>query len=52
MIICGKIIGLNWSWNLWLWKGLPVAMYNSCLVPLIYSFFFNLANKELEKHAL
>lgn len=48
----GKLAGLQWSWSLWFWKGVPLAIYNSCLVPFIYSKFYYWAIKEKEKEAL
>lgn len=48
----GKFLGLSWPWSLWLWKGWPLALYNTCLVPLIYSYFFNWAAKENAKKVL
>ncbi|MFZ5753740.1 MAG: rod shape-determining protein MreD [Bacillota bacterium] len=47
----GKIMGLTWSWNLWLWKGIPLAIYNSCLVPFIYARFYNWATQNDETQA-
>ena len=38
--ILGKISGLNWDISLWFWKTIPIAIYNTCLVPFIYSYFF------------
>jgi len=36
----GKITGLNWGISLLFWKAIPMAIYNMCLVPFIYSYFF------------
>ena len=38
--ILAKISGLNWAISLWLWKTIPMALYNTCLVPFMYSYFF------------
>lgn len=50
-LILGKLIGLPWGWSLWLWRGIPAALYNACLVPFVYSFFYDWAaqkNEELQ----
>lgn len=42
LFLCvGKIVGLNWGWDLWFWRALPTAIYNTCLVPFIYIPTFN-----------
>ena len=46
ILLLGKIVGLNWSWNLFIWKAFPIAIYNTCLVPFIYSGFYNWVNKD------
>lgn len=51
-LISGKIVGLQWSWSLWLWKGLPLAIYNACLVPFFYGYFYQWANPEKERQVL
>lgn len=47
-LLAGKIMGLHWSFDLWLWRAIPVAVYNTCLVPFIYSRFYYWATKEEE----
>lgn len=32
----GKIVGMSWGWDLFLWRAIPLAVYNTCLVPFIY----------------
>lgn len=39
-LLLGKTAGLQWSMSLWLWKAVPIAIYNTCLVPFLYSWFF------------
>lgn len=51
-IILGKVSGLHWPWTLWLWKAFPVALYNTCLVPFIYSRFYYWCTGEKENRAL
>jgi rod shape-determining protein MreD len=41
--ISGKILGLNWTMNLWLWNTVPLAIFNMCLVPFIYHRFYYFA---------
>lgn len=50
-LFLGKIVGLTWSWNLWLWKGIPLAIYNICLVPFIYARFYKWATRNEESLA-
>jgi len=38
--ILGKGAGMSWPVSLWLWKVVPMAIYNTCIVPFIYSYFF------------
>ena len=38
--IIGKIFGLNWPVSMLIWKTIPTAIYNTCLVPFAYSYFF------------
>lgn len=52
VFILGKIIGLQWSWGLLVEKGLPLAIYNACLVPFGYIPFYRWTNKENEKRSL
>lgn len=51
-LMLGKLTGLNWSWELWLWKAIPIAIYNTCLVPFVYSRFYYWSTGERENHAL
>lgn len=39
-LILGKTAGLQWAMSLWLWKAVPIAIYNTCLVPFMYSWFY------------
>jgi len=50
--LLGKMAGLSWPWELWLWKTIPVAVYNTCLVPFIYSRFYYWSTGEKENQAL
>ncbi|MCR4441023.1 MAG: rod shape-determining protein MreD [Peptococcaceae bacterium] len=43
--LAGKALGLQWSMRLWLWNSIPLAIYNTCLVPFIYPRFFHLASR-------
>lgn len=52
VFILGTINGLQWTWALFLSKGLPLAIYNACLVPFVYIPFYRWTNKETEKHTL
>ena len=36
----GKIAGLQWALSLWIWKSVPAAIYNTCLVPFLYTWFY------------
>ena len=36
----GKIAGFSWTASMLFWKVIPMAIYNTCLVPFIYSYFF------------
>lgn len=51
-LILGKLNGLYWPWQLWLWRALPTAVFNTCLVPLIYSRYYYLSTGEKENQAL
>ncbi|MFY9174323.1 MAG: rod shape-determining protein MreD [Peptococcia bacterium] len=44
----GKIVGLSWGWDLFLWKAIPLAVYNTCLVPFIYIPTFSWFIRESE----
>ncbi|MGI6588358.1 MAG: rod shape-determining protein MreD [Peptococcia bacterium] len=52
MIFLGQIIGLNWGWNLFYWKILPMAIYNTCLVPFVYSSFYHWVEQDMEQQSL
>lgn len=39
-LILGKTAGLQWSLSLWFWRAIPIAIYNTCLVPFIYSWVY------------
>ena len=52
ILLLGNIVGLNWSWNLFFWKVFPAAIYNTCLVPFLYSGFYNFVTKNLEQQTL
>lgn len=41
--LSGKILGLNWTIDLWLWNTIPLAIYNMCIVPFIYPRFYYFA---------
>lgn len=47
-LLAGTIMGLSWSFELWLWRAIPVAVFNTCLVPFIYSRFYYWAIKDEE----
>ncbi len=49
-MVLGKMMGLDWTLELWLWKALPLAIYNMCLVPFTYSrfFFWNMKDNDAE----
>lgn len=44
-LVLGKTAGLQWAMSLWLWKAVPMAIYNACLVPFIYSWFYDRMTK-------
>jgi rod shape-determining protein MreD len=44
--MAGRVIGLNWSLELWVWRAIPVAVFNTCLVPFVYSRFYYWVTKE------
>lgn len=48
-LLLGKVGGLDWPLSLWFWKGLPVAIYNACLVPFVYVPFFQWATRDQEE---
>lgn len=52
IIILGKMVGLNWDWYLFYWKVLPVAIYNTCLVPFIYSPFYKRVVHDREQQTM
>lgn len=39
----GMLLGMKWTLELFLWKSIPLAIYNMCLVPFIYSRFYYFA---------
>lgn len=41
--LIGKLLGLNWTVNLWLSNTIPLAVYNMCLVPFLYHRFYYFA---------
>lgn len=45
----GKFMGFNWYFQLWIWRALPVALYNTCLVPFIYSCYYYWTTKKAQK---
>ena len=47
-VVLGKTAGLQWSLTLWVWKAVPMAIYNTCLVPFIYSWFYYRMTKNRE----
>ncbi len=47
----GKVMGLNWYFQLWIWKTIPLALYNTCLVPFIYSYYYYWTTKKTQKSA-
>lgn len=52
MIILGKMVGLNWEWDLFYWKVLPVTIYNTCLVPFIYLPFYKWVAQDKEQQTM
>ena len=52
LFILGKILGLNWALDFFYWKILPVAIFNTCLVPFIYSGYYHWVNQEIEQQSL
>lgn len=49
--IAGRLIGLNWSFELLVWRAIPVAFFNTCLVPFVYSRFYYWATRNKEDRA-
>ncbi len=47
-LIIGKIAGLQWAWELWFWKAIPLAIYNTCLIPFIYIPIYNWFTRKKE----
>lgn len=52
LILLGKTLGLQWDWALFYWKVIPLAIYNTCLVPFLYSGFFHWVKRDLEQSSL
>lgn len=50
--VFGNFLGFNWTWGMFLRKSWPMAVYNTCLVPLMYSYFYYWAIQDVEKGAL
>jgi len=43
--LAGKALGHQWSVGMWLGITVPLAVYNTCLVPFIYPRFFRFASR-------
>lgn len=41
--IIGLALGLGWTPEIWLWNTVPLAIFNMCIVPFIYSRFYYFA---------
>ncbi|MDX9872229.1 MAG: rod shape-determining protein MreD [Clostridia bacterium] len=41
--LIGHMLDLNWTLQLWLWNTIPLAIFNMCIVPFIYSRFYYFA---------
>ncbi|MDD4146483.1 MAG: rod shape-determining protein MreD [Clostridia bacterium] len=52
IVFLGKLVGLNWGWNLFYWKVLPMAIYNTCLVPFVYSGYYHWVDQDPEQQSL
>lgn len=52
LFILGKLLGLNWTFDFFYWKVLPVVIYNTCLVPFVYSAYYHRMNRDLEQQSL
>lgn len=52
VLTLGKMVGLNWEWNLFYWKVIPVVIYNTCLVPFIYSPFYKWVVQDKEQQTM
>jgi len=51
ILLLGKIAGLSWNWTFLFWKVLPVAIYNTCLVPFLYYGFYNWMTRHVEQQS-
>ena len=52
VFILGKIAGINWALDFFYWKLLPVAIFNTCLVPFIYFGYYHWVNQDMEQQSL
>jgi hypothetical protein len=48
-LMIGNIVGLSWNWSLLFWKVLPIAIYNTCLVPFLYIGFYKWVSQQIEQ---
>jgi len=52
LFVLGKMAGLNWAVDFFYWKILPVSIYNTCLVPFVYSAYYHWVNHDLQQQSL
>lgn len=52
LFLMGKALGSNWDWGLFYWKIVPMAIYNTCLVPFIYTRFYYWVGEDTKEQSL